>query len=71
MFCKTRAEAARQAKANTERSGKAWIFFTDTSGNHRCECRPDLTGCANVRTSRTDLPSFAGVSVVIVQPDAP
>ena len=68
---KTIAEAAEQAKANADRFGIAYAFFTDTSGNARCERCPELTGCANVRTIRTDQPSWSGVRRVIVQPNSP
>ena len=71
MFCRNLAEAAAQAKANADHTGEAWVFFTDTSGNARAEKRPDLTGCANVRTARTDLAGLTGCEVVIVQPHAP
>lgn len=68
MRCKDLAEAAKQAKANADRSGVGWIFFSDTSGNARCERAPtELQGTSIVRAKRT----WAGVSVIYVPPNAP
>ena len=71
MRCIDMADAARQAKANADLTKTAWAFFSDTTGSARCEPATELTGCANVRCCRTDIPKWSGVRVVVVQPGAP
>lgn len=37
MFCKNHDEAIKQAQANADRSGIAWVIVRDTNGNWHAE----------------------------------
>lgn len=60
MRCRNIFDAARQAQANANLTGKPWRFFTDTSGYAQCEpCPP----------SHADLKTWAGVQFQVVHPE--
>jgi hypothetical protein len=37
MRCRNHADAVKQAKANANRSGHAWVVLSDTNGNWHAE----------------------------------